>query len=1073
MSELKFRFKVQEYQTAAALAVVDVFHGQGKSDPFKYSYDWGSIPEERERARESWAAAKGPQVELIPEEQPELLDEELSEYGYANEDVHLSGEALLKNIHAVQSRYGIRHSERLCDTRDGSACALDIEMETGTGKTYVYIETMFELYKAYGWSKFIIVVPSVAIREGVLKSFAMMSDHFLERYGHRARYFVYDSENLSQLDNFATDSGLNVMVINMQAFNRSLKEGGTSKAALRIYGKRDEFGSRRPIDVIAGVRPIVIEDEPQKMGGPATKAGIKRFRPLFRLHYSATHAEHHDLLYVLDAVDAYNQHLVKRIEVKGFHLANLTGTGGFVYLDEIKTDKKKPPCAQLVIEVSHKGGTKRERHGFYEGDDLYPASGRMTQYREGFKIARINAGDSAPTVEFTGGLVLHLQTGVGALEGEALRRVQIRETIKSHLARERELFPQGIKVLSLFFIDKVEKYRKYQDGEAVLGEYGKIFEEEYRALTAERELFSPEYAAYLDGIDAHETHQGYFSIDKKGHMIDSEVKRGQDESDDVSAYDLILKDKERLLSFEEPTRFIFSHSALREGWDNPNVFQICTLKQADSQTAKRQEVGRGLRLAVDRLGVRQDEAALGERVHDINCLTVIASESYEQFVGDLQKDMSASFNSAYRQREATANFFAGRLIKIAGEDVELSEKQGGIIYKYLVKNDYVDDDDHLTDKYREAKEAGTLAPLPETLTELVKPELLKDPAQAALEMRSGVLKLIASVIDDSVFDEMISDASKTAPENLFAANENFKKAEFQALWEKINHRYAYRVDFESAELVKKAARHLDEELHVGALSYTLGVGGQQRELSADLLRSGESFKAERTSTQRLAHAGGRVKYDLVGELSGRTQLTRRTVTGILKAITSATFLQYRENPEAFIREAAKIINAQKGAMVVEHIAYRKLEGSYDASIFTAGASVRDLSKAFDSRKHQHKAVQDCFFVDGTAEESVERKFAKSLELNDKVKVYAKLPTGFKIPTPVGGYTPDWAIVFEEGSVRHIYFIAETKGTMDSLGLRGVEKAKIACTKRLFAALFKGEVSYEQVDSFDALMTIVK
>lgn len=559
-----------------------------------------------------------------------FTDEEMQLYdptndtGYKNELVELSDEQLLNNIQTLQRQNNIKLSNSL--VKDMGRCSLDIEMETGTGKTYVYIKTMFELNKKYGWSKFIVVVPSIAIREGVKKSFEITADHFMEHYGKKARFFIYNSSNLNQLDNFSSSSGINVMIINTQAFASSLKEDGRSKEARIIYSKRDEFGSRRPIDVIKANRPIIILDEPQKMGGEVTQKALKNFNPLFSLNYSATHAKHHNLIYVLDALDAFNKKLVKKIEVKGFEVKNFRGTDSYLYLEQIVLSSKKPPMAKIELEIGYNKSINRESRILGVGEDLYYVSQEMEQYK-GYTISEIDP--LRGTVTFTNGEVISTGDIVGDISEKDMRRIQIRETILSHFEKEEKLFDKGIKCLSLFFIDEVVKYRQYdENGDEVLGEYGKMFEQEYiNVLNEYVTLLDTPYQRYLKSTcsDVEEVHKGYFSIDKKGHAIDSKVKRGSEFSDDISAYDLILKNKERLLSFDEPTRFIFSHSALREGWDNPNVFQICTLKHSDSNTAKRQEVGRGLRLCVNQNGNRMDVESCGETVHDINVLTVVAS----------------------------------------------------------------------------------------------------------------------------------------------------------------------------------------------------------------------------------------------------------------------------------------------------------------------------------------------------------------------------------------------------------------------------------------------------------------
>ncbi|WP_301707540.1 DEAD/DEAH box helicase family protein [uncultured Duncaniella sp.] len=593
---MKFKFKIQCYQTEAVENTTNIFVGQPNRDSSKYRRDLGKIPAGTMR---------------------EMFDDD----GYRNADVELSSKQLLENLHSVQSLAGVPFSKSLSKIDGLGAVNLDVEMETGTGKTYVYIKTMFELNKLYGWSKFIIVVPSIAIREGVAKSFRMLEEHFLEQYGKKARWFVYNSSNLNQLDQFSQDAGLNVMIINTQAFAASLKEGGRSKDSRIIYSRRDEFASRRPIDVIAANRPIIIMDEPQKMEGAATQAALKKFNPLFVLNYSATHRTRHDTVYALDALDAYRERLVKRIDVIGFEIKNLRGTNGYMYLDNIILSPNKPPMARISIEIKSATG---EPHRLFKtlgvGDSLFVESKELEQYR-GFDIAEIFPGSATqPTayVTFTNGVTLRKGDVVGDSNLMHLQRIQIRETIKAHFEKERQLFKRGIKCLSLFFIDEVAKYRQYNaDGQPVKGVFQKIFEEEYdRLVNEEFNIFDEEYNEYLHRFTPDQTHRGYFSIDKKGKMIDTKTKRGSDVSDDATDYDLILRDKERLLSFDEPTRFIFSHSALREGWDNPNVFQICTLRHSNSTTAKRQEVGRGLRIAVDRNGIRQDKELLGDDVHN-------------------------------------------------------------------------------------------------------------------------------------------------------------------------------------------------------------------------------------------------------------------------------------------------------------------------------------------------------------------------------------------------------------------------------------------------------------------------
>ena len=1007
---MKFQFKIQQYQTDAVENTVGVFAGQPSRDPAAYRRDVG-----RERLG-------------------------LDEIGYRNAEVELDARQLLDNIRKMQHESNIPLSDKLATVGGMGACSLDIEMETGTGKTYVYIKTMFELNKRYGWSKFIVVVPSIAIREGVHKSFAMLEGHFMEHYGRKARYFVYDSGNLNQLDNFSSGSGIHVMIINTQAFAASLKKGGRSKESRIIYDKRDAFGSRRPIDVIAANRPIIIMDEPQKMEGEATQTGLKRFAPLFVLNYSATHKTKHNTVYALDALDAYKEKLVKRIQVKGFELKNLQGTNTYLYIDSIILSKDKPPMVRIELEVKRKSGIiTRESRKLAYGDDLFVASD-LNQYK-GYVISDINPYRN--TVTFLNGVTLHKGEVTGDVSELALQRVQIRETIRSHFEKERELFGKGIKTLSLFFIDEVAKYKSYDEqGNEVQGVFQQIFEEEYTRLLNENiSLFDDAYQAYLRRFPVQEIHGGYFSIDKKsGHAIDSKTGRKSDLSDDISAYDLILKDKERLLSFDEPMRFIFSHSALREGWDNPNVFQICTLRHSNSEVNKRQEVGRGLRLCVDKNGNRMDYEALGDRVHDINKLTVIANESYSTFVDDLQKKTRESLRE--RPRKATMDFFKDKTVLLAdGTKHTITENEAVSIHAYLYDNEYIDEQGVVTRRYKDDLQENSLAALPRRLE----------------PMAQSTHKLVQSTYDENILlDDMIEDGNRTrSPENKL--NENFAKKEFQELWHNINHKYVYTVHYDSEELVCKAVAAINEKLYVTELKYIMTEGAQQ---------AADQFGDTHTTTKRIGTVStSTVKYDLVGEIAKGATLTRRTVVAILKGISQTKLYMFRNNPEEFIRKTIRIIKEQKATMIVEHISYNKIEETYDSTIFTKDKHTQPIEKAYAAKKH----VMDYVFPDSKGE----TEFAGSLDSATEVCVYAKLPRAFQIPTPVGNYAPDWAIAFNRGTVKHIFFIAETKGSMDTMEMRGVEKAKIECAEKLFNNVSTSHVRYHRVTSYQNLLDEIK
>lgn len=1017
---MKLKFKTQAYQTAAVRAVVDCFKGQppASAGAMRYRIDPGK----------AWRGV----ADLFGGD------------GFKNADIALPDSALIANIHAVQRGQNLPLSDTLVKTRVARV-NLDIEMETGTGKTYCYIKAFFELNQQYGWSKFIIVVPSIAIREGVAKSLQITAEHFLETYHKKARFFIYHSRQLHHLETFSSDAGINVMVINVQAFN------ATGKDARRIYEELDDFQSRRPIDVLSANRPILILDEPQKMEGSKTLEALVNFKPLAVLRYSATHKTTHNKIHRLDALDAYNQKLVKKIAVRGIAVKGLAGTAGYLYLQSIEISSKKPPEARVEFEQKLAGGNiKRVLRKLGKGDNLFDRSNGLDQYRDGFVVADINA--NTDTLSFTNGVELTVGDATGDVTEAALRRIQIREAIRAHFDKEQALFQQGVKVLTLYFIDEVVKYRDYAAADEK-GEYARVFEEEYQLYLNEvLDLDETPYIEYLKGIPANKTHGGYFSIDKKSQRLADPAiaARGENAglSDDVDAYDLILKDKERLLSLAEPVRFIFSHSALREGWDNPNVFVICALKHSDNTLSRRQEVGRGLRLSVNQSGDRMDHPAT---VHDLNVLTVVASESYKDFVAALQKDISESLSA--RPRVANEEYFNGKVLKTATGDVEVTPQLAKQIYKYLLKHDYTDDADRITSAYHEARKNGALAALP--------PELAPHAEQ--------VFKLIDSVFSESQLPE-IGDDRRPKKNPL---NANFDKQAFKALWNRINRKAAYSVDFDSVELVKKAVTELDKSLRVTPLQYTIQTGEQAAAVTYDGIKGGNAFElqAMETETNRaLIHSA--VKYDLIGKLSEGTLLTRRTVADILKGLNAAVFAQFKINPESFIAEAIRLINEQKATVIIEHLAYDPVEDQFDLDIFTAGQTQRDFSNAVRTPKRH---IYDFVLPDSGSKP--ERDFAEALEASVEVVVYVKLPRGFLIPTPVGDYNPDWAISFKEGAVKHIYFVAETKGSMSSMDLREIENTKIQCARKFFDAMnrrFAPEhVKYDVVDSFGKLMEIVK
>ena len=1013
---MRIQFKNQKFQADAAKAVVDVFAGQPYLTP-SYMMDRGSgsyqmgISEEIDFT--GWSNHK-----LIPE---------------------LNDRLVLEHLQKIQRANQIAPSDKLEGRENGFN--LTVEMETGVGKTYTYIKTMYELNKHYGWSKFIVVVPSIAIREGVYKSFEMTQEHFAEEYGKKIRFFIYNSAQLTEIDRFASDSSINVMIINSQAFN------ARGKDARRIYMKLDEFRSRRPIDIIAKTNPVLIIDEPQSVEGKQTKQRLKEFNPLLTLRYSATHKADsiYNMVYRLDAMDAYNKRLVKKIAVKGISETGTNATNSYVYLEGINLSKSDP-TATLQFDVKQAKGTKPKSRIVKIGDNLYDYSNGLEEYKNGFVVKSIDGRDDS--VEFLNGIKIFAGDVIGKVDEEQLRRIQIRETILSHIQRERELFYKGIKVLSLFFIDEVANYRQYDAaGQPANGKYATMFEEEYEDIVSTMQLSAGEddYLKYLDSIQAAKTHAGYFSVDGKGKMINSKVGKKETTSDDVSAYELIMKNKELLLDRDpkrSPVRFIFSHSALREGWDNPNVFQICTLKQSSSDVRKRQEVGRGLRLCVNQDGERMDTNALGNDVHNVNVLTVIASESYDSFAKGLQTEMADAV--ADRPRAVTVDLFVGKAIRDdQGNEQVIDPETASAIHYDMIINGYIDRKGVLTDKYYE------------------------DKANGEIKVAEEVAASAASVIEivDSVYDGKSLQPENARGNNveLHVDEDKLAMPEFKALWSKINAKSVYVVDFDTDELIRKSIASLDSKLRVSKIYFRVETGAMDTIKSKDALLSGESFVKEESASYGVkATAGSNVKYDLIGKIVDETGLTRKAVIAILQGIQPQVFNQFKDNPEEFILKAAALINDQKATAIIEHITYDVLDEQYGVDVFTDPTIKGKLGvNAMKAKRHLYDHI--------VYDSSNERDFATDLDTNTDVAVYVKLPDGFYISTPVGHYNPDWAIAFYEGKVKHIYFVAETKGSMNSMQLRLIEESKIHCAREHFKAISNGNVVYDVVDSYKSLM----
>ena len=1023
---MKLQFKHQKFQADAAKAVVDVFAGQPYLTP-TYMMDRGY----------------GQQT----------LTDDTDFTGWRNERIvpELSDKLILEHLQKVQRTNQIKPSDKLEGRYN-----LTIEMETGVGKTYTYIKTMYELNKHYGWSKFIVVVPSIAIREGVYKSFQVTQEHFAEEYGKKIRFFIYNSAQLTEIDRFASDSSINVMIINSQAFNKSVDaneklENGkrADKNAAIIFRKLDSFRSRRPIDIIAKTNPILIIDEPQSVEGPAAKKNLKLFCPLLTLRYSATHKSDsiYNMVYRLDAMEAYNKRLVKKIAVKGITESGSTATEGFVYLESINLSKSDP-TATIQFDCKGASGIRKKTATVGIGYNLYDNSGNLDEYKVGFVVKSIDGRDNS--VEFLNGVKIFAGDVIGKVSEDQLRRIQIRETILSHLERERQLFHKGIKVLSLFFIDEVAKYKQYDEvGHPFNGIYADMFEEEYNDIlnSKQREIGDEDYIRYLDAISAHDTHAGYFSVDKKGKMTDSKLSdKKEGTSDDIDAYDLIMKNKELLLDRDpkkSPVRFIFSHSALREGWDNPNVFQICTLKQSSSEVRKRQEVGRGLRLCVNQDGERMDANVLGNDVQSINVLTVIASESYDSFAKGLQTELADAV--AGRPVAVTADLFKGKVIVDArGNEQVVDGDIAQAIFEDLIANGYVKRG-VLTDKYYADKANGAI-----------------QVAEEVADSRDSVINIL-----DSVYDSRAMQPENARDKNVELQVDPDKLAmpEFKALWKRISPKSVYVVDFDTDELVKKAIASLNQNLHVPKIFFKVETGAMDEIKSRDSLLVGSAFSKSKSSTydsSKQIRANSSVKYDLIGKLVGETGLTRKAVVAILTGIEKSVFEQFKFNPEEFIIKAAALINDEKATAIIQHITYNVLDEHYDTDIFTEPTIKGKLgTNAMKAQRH----LYDHIMYDSTNE----RDFAADLDTNTDVAVYVKLPDSFYIATPVGHYNPDWAIAFYEGTVKHIYFVAETKGSMSSMQLRLIEESKIHCAREHFKAISNGNVVYDVVDSYQTLL----
>lgn len=981
---MKLKFDANlEYQEQAVSSVVDLFRGQS---PMQSNFT---------------VSAYAKQVGIFD-----------TENGIGNR-LELDEEEILVNLQEVQLRNGLAQTNVLKPKQYD----FDVEMETGTGKTYVYLRTILELHKNYGFSKFIIVVPSIAIKEGTYKSLQITNEHFTSLFDNTIyNYFIYDSNKLEQVRSFAVSDNIEIMVINIDAFRKSFDDPEKENKANIIHRPNDKLNGMKPIELIKETNPIVIIDEPQSVDTtPKSKEAIKSLNPLCTLRYSATHVDKHNLVYKLDAVDSYDLELVKQIEVAGFETKDYHNKA---YLKLISVDNKKSPItAKIEMDVKDKKGVvKRKPVTVKRGDDLYDKSGYRDVY-EDYIVNEIYCEIGNEYVSFASKEdILRIGKAVGDVDDLAIKEQQIRKTIEEHLDKELVLNKQGIKVLSLFFIDKVANYRYYdEEGNPQKGIYAELFEKSYKQL-----IKYPKYHTLFDdlddSIDVDEVHNGYFSADKKGKVKDTSGTTAADED----VYNLIMKDKERLLSFDTKLRFIFSHSALREGWDNPNVFQICTLNETKSEVKKRQEIGRGMRLCVNQDGERQHGFA-------INTLTVMANESYEKFAEALQKEfeMDEGIRFGIIEKHSFANI---PLKQADGSTIYLGESASEQIYKHFIINDYIDKNGKVLDKLKTA----------------VKDNEVSIPAE--FESSKVAITALAKKISGNLNIKNNSDKKK-----IQLNKQVYLDPEFKELWDRIKYKTTYSVDFDSEKLINECCKEIIQTIRVSSskLVYT--------KATIDINAGGVS--AEEGDRYAVSLSGMKENIpDIISYLQNETNLTRKTIVEIL--IRSKTIPLFKKNPQRYMEQVAQIISSKMKLMIVDGIKYTKIgdDQYYAQELFEKEELTGYLSK---NMLKSNKSVYDYVVYDSDNEE----KFAEKFERNNQVKLYAKLPDWFKIPTPLGSYNPDWAVLIDFNGQEKLYFVLETKGNIFADSLRPTESAKIKCGRRHFEAL-GCEVVFEEADDFN-------
>ena len=969
-----------DYQLQAIEAVCDLFRGQ-------------------EACRTEFTVTM-----KLPDQQMTLGVAE-TDLGVGNR-LTLLDDQLLQNLRDVQLRGGLAPSSVL------ASGDFTVEMETGTGKTYVYLRTIFELNKRYGFTKFVIVVPSVAIKEGVYKSLQITEEHFKGIYaGVPVDFFLYDSGKLGQVRNFATSSTIQVMVVTVGAINK--------KDVNNLYKDSEKTGGEKPIDLIKATRPIVIVDEPQSVDGGLTGAGktaLDAMNPLCTLRYSATHANKHHMVFRLDALDAYERKLVKQIEVAAATIEDAYNKA-FVRLVSV-SNKRGTISAKVELDVKTATGVKRQEVTVSDGDDLQQTTQR--DIYANFRVGEINTTKGGEFLElrYPGGeVMLAVGQAYGDVDALAVQREMIRRTIREHLEKEKVLRPKRIKVLSLFFIDAVERYRQYDaDGNPVKGDYARIFEEEYKRaakLPAFQSLFTEVDLAHA----AEDVHNGYFSIDKKGGWSDTAENNAGNRDNAERAYSLIMKDKEKLLAFDTPLKFIFSHSALKEGWDNPNVFQICTLREMGTERERRQTIGRGLRLCVDQDGQRV-------RGFEVNRLTVIATESYEQFAENLQKEIEADTGIRFGVLEQ--HQFAGIAIKAAdGTLTPLGVDKSKALWDHLKAAGHLDAKGKVQDSLKLALKNGTLA-LPEDF-------------EAQRGQIAEVLRKVSGRLEVKNADER-----KAAPLRKDKDGKAvYLSDEFKALWDRIKHQTTYRVQFDNAKLLQACIAGLQKAPAIAKARL------QWRKADIAIGKAGvQATEKEGAATVVLDESDIELP-DLLTDLQDRTQLTRRSIITILTE--SGQLDDFKRNPQQFIELTAQVINRCKRLALVDGIKYQKVgdEHFYAQELFADNELTGYL-------RNMLQGTQRSVYESVVCDSGTERIFAEALEANEDVVLYAKLPGWFKVPTPLGAYNPDWAILLEQGGAQRLYFVVETKSSLFTDDLRDKESAKIECGKAHFAALGVGE-----------------